>query len=107
MLELFVQLDPRLQEFVALGATLLVSWFFLQLANIFPVLAEYLGQYKASIVVWLTGVFVQLIQAQLNRIPVSWDEVVFIAMKLLAQVLVVLTTFAVLRKVKKLGYKAL
>ena len=98
ILTAFVQLDPRLQEFIALGVTFLVSYLILQLAVIFPALAEYLGQYKAGIVTWLTGIAVQLIQAQLNQIPASWDEVVFLAMKLLVEVLVVLLGFSVLRK---------
>ena len=103
MLNFYVQLDPALQVFVELGVTLVVSFLFLQLASFFPALAEYLGQYKASSMVWLTGVAIQLIQAQLNKIPVSWDEAVFLAMKLLAEVLVILIGFNGLRKA---GYRA-
>lgn len=104
MLEFFVQLDPALQVFVELVVTFVISFLFLQLAAVFPALAEYLGQYKNGIVVWLAGVAVQLIQAQLNKIPSNWDEVVFLAMKLLAQVLVILIGFSGLRKA---GYRGL
>jgi hypothetical protein len=104
MFELFVQLDPSLQVFVELAVTFVVSFLFLQLAALSPALAEYLGQYKAGIAVWLTGVAIQLVQAQLNRIPANWDEVAFLAMKLLAEVLVVLIGFSQLRKA---GYRGL
>jgi len=107
MVNFYVALDPRLQEFVGLGVLFVVSYLLLQIAKVFPALAEYLGQYKTGIVVWLTGVAVQLIQLQLNRIPENWDEVVFAAMKLLVEVIVVLTTFALIRKYKVKGYQAL
>ena len=103
----FVQLDPALQEFVGLAVLFVVSYLILQLAAIFPALAGYLGQYKTGIVVWLTGVAVQLIQAQLDRIPANWDEVVFIAQKLIVEVILVLLGFAGLRAIKAKGYQAL
>jgi hypothetical protein len=103
----FVQLDPALQVFVELAVTLVVSFLTLQVAAVFPALAEYLGQYKASIVLWGVGIAVQLIQAQLNKIPFEWDSVAFLAMKLLAEVLVVLFGFAAVRTRQLKGYRAL
>jgi hypothetical protein len=104
MFSFFVQLDPALQVFVELAVTFVVSFLFLQVASLSPALAEYLGQYKASIVLWGVGIAVQLIQAQLNRIPANWDEVAFIAMKLLAEVTLVLLGF---RNLRKVGYRGL
>jgi hypothetical protein len=107
MLSFFVQLDPALQTFVELGVTFVFGYLVLQLANLSPALSEYLGQYKVGIVTWLTGLAVQLVQAQLNRIPANWDEVVFIAQKLLAEVLLVLLGFAAIRAKKAFGHTAL
>lgn len=106
-MDFLVQLDPRLQEFVALGITLVVSYLILQVAKLFPVLGEYLGQYKTGIVVWLTGIAVQLIQLQLNKIPANWDEVVFAAQKLLIEVILALLAFAGYRALKWRGHQAL
>lgn len=102
-----VQLDPRLQELIALGVTVVVSFLFLQIANVLPWLAEYLGQYKTGIVVWLTGVVVQLVQAQLDRIPESWDSIVALVMQLIIEVIMVLVGFALYRRAKIKGYQAL
>ena len=107
LIALYVQLDPALQEVIGLVVLFVVSYLLLQLATVFPALAEYLGQYKTGIVVWLTGVAVQLIQAQLNRIPANWDEVAFLAQKLLVEVILVLLDFAGLRTIKAKGYQAL
>ncbi len=105
--QLYVQLDPRLREFVALTVTVVVSYLLLQLAKLVPALADYLGQYKVAIITWLTGVAVQLIQLELNKIPATWDEVAFAAMKLLVEVIIALGIFAGIRKAKVKGYLAL
>jgi hypothetical protein len=107
MIASFVQLDPALQEGIALVVTFVVSYLLLQLAALSPILAAYLGQYKVGIIVWVTGLAVQLIQAELNKIPANWDEVVFLVMKLLAEVLLVLFGFAAIRSKKVKGYQAL
>lgn len=107
MLSFYVQLDPSLQVVLELIVTFVVSFLFLQLSALSPALAEYLGQYKASIAVWLTGVVVQLIQTQLNKVPANWDEVVFITMKLIAEVILVLFGFAAIRATKTKGHIAL
>lgn len=101
------QLDPKLQELIALGITALVSYLILQLANLYPALAEYLGQYKVAIVTWLTGLVVQLLQAALDKVPVTWDAVAVLAMQLIAQVIIVLLGFALIRRKQAKGYKAL
>jgi hypothetical protein len=103
----FVQLDPRLQELLALLVTAVVSFLILQLAAVVPALAEYLGQYKVGIVTWLTGLAVQLVQAQLDRIPVAWESVAVLVMKLIAEVAVVLLGFALYRRAQVKGYQAL
>lgn len=102
-----VQLDPKLQELIALGITAIVSYLLLQLANISPILAAYLGQYKVAIITWLTGLVVQLIQAGLDKIPVTWDSVVVLVMQLIASVVVILIGFAYMRRKQVKGYKAL
>ena len=107
MLSFLVQLDPKIQEFVALGLTFVVSFLLLQLANYFPALAEYLGQYKVAIVTWLTGLVVQLVQAQLDKIPASYDSLVTLVMQLVVEVIIVLTTFYFIRQAKVKGYLAL
>lgn len=93
-----VQLDPRLQELITLLITGGVSLALLQLAALYPALAEYLGQYKAGIVTFLTGLVVNLMQNVLNRIPESWDAVVALVMQLIVEVVLVLLAFAFLRK---------
>lgn len=107
MFEAFVQLDPAFQNLVALGVTFVVSWILLQLAALSPALAEYLGQYKVGIVTWLTGLAAQLIQAQLNKIPATWEEVAFLVQKLIVEVVAVLLGMAALRRFKVKGYHAL
>jgi hypothetical protein len=103
----FVQLDPRLQELIALGVTAVFSFLILQLATVVPALAEYLGQYKVSIVVWLTGIVTQLVQAQLDKIPASWESVATVAMQLAVEVAAVLLGFALYRRSQVKGYQAL
>lgn len=107
LVQTFVPLDPALQQFILLGVTAVVSFLLLQLASYLPWLADYLGQYKAGIITWLTGLIVQLANAGLNQIPASWDEVVKLAMQLLAQVIAILIAFALWRKAKLRGSAAL
>jgi hypothetical protein len=107
MLQGFVAVSPELQGLILFGVTALVSFLLLQLANAVPWLAEYLGQYKAGIVTWLVGLIVQLLNAQLQRIPASWDEVVVLVMQLIVTVAGVLLAFAGWRKVKAPGASAL
>lgn len=104
---LFVQLDPRLQELIALLVTAVVSFLILQLAAIVPALSEYLGQYKAGIVVWLTGLVTQLVQAQLDKIPASWESVAIVVMQLIVEVAIVLFSFFLYRKSQLKGSNAL
>ena len=103
----FVEVSPELQNLILWGVTLLVSFLLLQLANAVPWLAEYLGQYKTGIVTWVVGVIVQLLNAQLQNIPASWDVVVSLVMQLIVTVAGVLLAFAGWRKVKGVGAKAL
>lgn len=103
----FVQLDPRLQELVALGATAVVSFLILQIAAIYPALAEYIGQYKAGIVTWITGLVVQLVQAQLDKVPATWDSIVALVMQLIVEVAAVLFGFALWRRLQWKGSRAL
>lgn len=104
---LFVQLDPSLQVVVEGVVTFVVSYLTLQLTALSPTFAEYLGQYKVGIVTWLTGVAIQVSQAQLNKVPENWDEVASIAMKLAAQVVVVLFGFSAVRAKQWKGHSAL
>ena len=106
-MNLYVQLDPALKTFIGLGVTFVVSYLILQLAAVSPKLAEYLGQYKVGIVTWVTAVAVQLTQAQLDKIPAQWDEVVFLAMKLFAEVLITLFGFVAIRAFNIKGHNAL
>lgn len=96
LLTAFVQLDPKLQELIALGVTALVAFAINYLATLVPWLADYLGQHRVVVVTWLTGVVVQIIQAQLDKIPSTWDSVLTIAMQLIVEVAVVLIGFAYL-----------
>lgn len=107
MLSFLVQLDPKIQEFVALGLTLVFSFLILQVASFSPALAEYLGQYKVAIVTWFTGLVVQLIQAQIDKIPATYDSLVTLVMQLIVEVIIVLTTFYFIRRAKVKGYLAL
>ena len=103
----FVELDPALQNWISIGATALVSFLLLQLVAYVPWLADYLGQYKNGIIVWLTGVIVQLVNAGLAQIPATWDEVLRIAMQLIAAVIAALVAFAAWKRAKIRGYRAL
>lgn len=107
MLTFLVQLDPAIQNLIALGVTFVVSFLLLQLAALYPALAEYIGQYKVGIVTWATGLIVQFVQAQLNQVPVAWDGVLVIAMKLIVEVAIVLGAFALYRKSQIKGSRAL
>ncbi len=71
LIGLYVTLDPALQTFIGLLITVAVSFLLLQLAKLYPPLADYLGQYKVGITTWLTGGAVQLIQAQLDKLAAS------------------------------------
>lgn len=103
----YVQLDPAAAELIGLAVTALVSFLLLQLANVSPALAEYLGQYKVGIITWLTGLVIQLAQAGLDRVPMEWDTVAALAVKLIVEVVIVLTGFAAYRRFKAKGYRAL
>jgi hypothetical protein len=103
----FVQLNPGLQELIVIGITALVSFLLLQLAALSPALAAYIGQYKAGIVVWLSGLVFQLIQNQLNNVPANWETVAGLVMQLIVAVAAVLLGFAGLRRAQVRGAAAL
>ena len=86
----FVQLDPNLQTLITFGITALVTFLLVALSNSVPWLAEYLGQYKAGIVAWLSGLVFNLLQNLLNQIPATWDSVVSLVMRMIVEVAVVL-----------------
>lgn len=97
MQSFLVQLDPGLQNLIVFGLTALVSFLLLQLAAVYPPLADYIGQYKAGIVTWLSGLVFNLLQNYLNQIPESWDAVAALVMRLIVEVAAVLLGFAFLR----------
>lgn len=97
MLAQFVQLDSGLQSLIVVALTFVVSFLILKVAAIYPPLGEYLGQYKAAIVTWLAGLVFNLLQAQLDNIPVSWEGVAALAMKLIVEVFAVLLSVTFLR----------
>ena len=97
MQSFLVQLDPGLQNLIVFGLTALVSFLVLQLAAVYPPLAEYIGQYKAGIVTWLSGLVFNLLQNMLNQVPESWDAVAALVMRLIVEVAAVLLGFALLR----------
>ena len=98
ILTFLVQLDPRLQTLIAFLVTGAVSYAILYLASFSPALAAFLGQYKAGIVTFFTGLIVNLIQNILNNIPERWDTVAALVMTLIVEVAVVLFGFSLLRK---------
>jgi hypothetical protein len=103
----FVQLDPSLRFLLETGITFVFAFLLLQVAARWPALAEYIGQYKAGIITWLSSIAVQLIQAQLNKIPLEWESVTALVMKLIVEVVVVLAGFAVVRRAQFKGFRAL
>jgi len=107
MLQGFVEVSPALQNLILLGVTALVSFLLLQIAAALPWLADYLGQYKDGIIVWIVGLLVQLLNAQLQKIPATWDEVVSLVMQLIVTVAAVLLAFLGWKKIKAPGAKAL
>lgn len=104
---LYVQLDPKLQEFIALAVTAAVSFAILQVSAKLPWLGEYLGMYKVGIVTWITATIVQLLQAGLDKIPMTWDSVAALVMQLVVEVIVVLTGLVVYKRLKFKGHNAL
>ena len=92
MQSFFVQLDPNLQTVITFGLTALVTFLLVALGNTgtFKWLADYLGQYKAGIVAWLSGLVFNLLQNVLNQVPQTWDSVMLLVMKLIVEVAVVL-----------------
>jgi len=107
MQSFLVQLDPKLQELIVLGLTALVTFLLLQLAAVPSLkwLADYLGEYKVSIVTWGAGLIFNLLQNVLNKIPESWDSVLLLVMQLIVEVAAVLLAFAALRKAGVRGLK--
>ena len=98
MFSAFVQLDPRIQQLIALGVTFVVALAINYFTVSLPWLAEYLGQHRVAVITWLTGVIVQIIQAQLDKVPSTWDSVLVLVMQLIVEVSVVLIGFAYLAK---------
>lgn len=107
VLNYLVQLDPRLQEFIALAITAVVSFLILQVYRVNPWLGEYLGQHKVGITVWLTGLVVQIIQERLDQVPATWDSVLSLAMQLIVEALIVIVGLAFWRKQNLKGSQAL
>lgn len=103
----FVQLSPAFQDLIVFGVTAVVSFLILQIAALYPPLADYIGQYKAGIVTWLSGLVFNLIQAQLNNIPATYDNIVALVMQLIVEVAAVLLAFSALRRVNAPGARAL
>lgn len=98
VLGFLVQLDPGIQALIVTGLTALVSFLLLQLAALYPPLAEYIGQYKAGIVTWLSGLVFNLLQNWLNQVPQEWDNVAALVMRLVVEVAAVLLAFSFLRR---------
>lgn len=97
---LAVQLDPRLVDLIAFGVTALLALAINYVTAIVPWLGEYLGQHRVAITTWLVGVVVQILQAQLDKVPATWDSVLTLAMQLIVEVVVILVGFAYLNKKK-------
>jgi hypothetical protein len=96
-MQLLAQLDPGLQSLITTGLTFVVGYLVLQLAALYPPLADYIGQYKVGIVTWLSGLVFNLLQNQLNQIPATWDAVAVLAMRLIVEVAAVLLAFSFMR----------
>lgn len=107
MLQGFVEVSPALQDLILFGITALVSFLLLQLANVSPMLAKYFGEYKNAIIVWLVGLIVQLLNAGLQKIPATWDEVTSLVMQLIVSVVAVLLAFAGWKRLNAPGASAL
>ena len=103
----YIQLDPAAAEAIGILIALLVSFLFLQLANLNPALAEYLGQYKVGIITFLTTTVINLVQAGLDQVPLEWESVAALAVKLIVEVIVVLLSFAAYRRIGAKGSRAL
>jgi hypothetical protein len=102
-----VQLDPKLQQLIALAVTALVSFLILQVAKSYPWLGDYLGDHKVAIVTWLTGIIVQILQAQLDKVPATWNTVLTLVMQLIVSIAVIFVGFAFYAKHEVRGAQAL
>jgi hypothetical protein len=98
MQDFLVQLDPGIQMLIVSLLTFVVGFLILKAGELYPALGEYLGQYKAGIVTWLSGIVFNLLQAQLDNIPATWDNVAALVMKLIVEVAAVLFAFSFLRR---------
>lgn len=102
----YVILNPDLQNWIEIGAVVLVGYLLMQLASIPALkwLSDYLGQYKAAVAAWLSGLVVQFLQLQiLDKIPQTFDAVVTLVMQLIVAVIVTLYAF---KWLKARGVKA-
>lgn len=104
----YVALDPKLADWVTIGATALVGFLLMKLSTIPQLewLVNYLGQYRVAVAAWLGGVIVQFFQAGiLDKIPAMWDNVVTIVMQLIVAVIVTLYGFRLLGDRGVKGFK--
>jgi len=107
----YVKLDPALADWVLYGATLLVGFLLVKLAQTpwGQKLLDYfhIEQYKLAIAAWLAGIAIQFLQAGiLDRIPEMWDNVVTIVMQLIVAVIVTLYGFHLLAKRGVQGFRS-
>jgi hypothetical protein len=104
MLTNFIALPNELQALIGVGITLVVSFLLVQVANVWPALGKYLGNYKQEIIVWFSGIVFTLIQGWLDQIPAAWEPVAILVFQLIVAVFAVLGFFKFLanRGVKSL-----
>lgn len=100
MIQGFVQTSPDIQALITFAVTALFSFLLLQLVSIPALkwLADYLGQFKTQIVVWVVGLVVSLLDGVLLNVPLAWEPVAVIVMQLIVAVAAVFGIFGFLSR---------
>ena len=100
-----IELPSPIQIAILSLVTFLVGYVFTRIAELFPPLAEFLGQYVDEVSVAVAGVVVMSIQAWLNAVPPQWEGAVNAALALLVAVLAAIGLFKTLRKARVPGFR--
>jgi hypothetical protein len=105
MLTAFVQLPEPIQLAILSGVTLLLGLILAEIANRFPWLADFLGQYKDEIAIAIAGVIVTAINGALATIPVEFETAAGLFLQFVVAVLAALGVVLEYRRVRTLRAK--
>jgi hypothetical protein len=95
-----VELPAPINAAILAAVTLVLGLFVAKLADVFPWLANLLGQYVDEVAIAVAGGIVVYVNNLLAQIPAGWEGVAFFALQLVVAVLAALGLITQIRKAR-------